>query len=89
MYACKLDALAWNKVCCEHEHTSTHAQMRTSKTREPRTRTHKVHAGDFLAFMTKDFYPACVHRVMRSSEERLSMPFLVRARGRHADERRL
>lgn len=51
----------------------------------------EVHVGDFLAFLTRDHYMACSHRVMRPrasaggppGEGRLSMPFLVRARADH------
>ena len=45
----------------------------------------EVHTGDFLAFLTRDFYPACVHRVVRPREdaERVSMPLLLRVCPRH------
>ena len=49
--------------------------------------------GDFLAFLSRDHYPACSHRVVRPPPAaatadavglgRLSMPFLVRPRSDH------
>ena len=40
--------------------------------------------GDFLAFLTRDYYPACAHRVLRpTGGNRLSMPMLIRARAEH------
>ena len=45
----------------------------------------EVHVGDFLAFLTRDYYPACCHRVLRPAGDagRLSLPFLVRCRNDH------
>ena len=58
----------------------------------------EVHVGDFLAFLTRDHYRACSHRVTRPlatasaggppGEGRLSMPFLVRARAGHVMDTR-
>ena len=52
-----------------------------------------MHVGDFLAFLSRDHYPACSHRVVRPPAAaatadavalgRLSMPFLVRPRSEH------
>ncbi|KAL1522071.1 hypothetical protein AB1Y20_021714 [Prymnesium parvum] len=44
-----------------------------------------VHVGDFLSFLTRDFYPASSHRVVRPAggASRLSFPFLVRPRNEH------
>jgi hypothetical protein len=52
-----------------------------------------VHVGDVLAFLSRDHYPACSHRVVRPPAAaatadavalgRLSMPFLVRPRSEH------
>ena len=43
----------------------------------------EVHVGDFLSFITRDYFPSCVHRVTRprgsaAATGRLSFPFLVR-----------
>ncbi len=45
----------------------------------------EVHVGDFLAFLTRDYFPACAHRVLRPTggRNRLSMPMLIRARAEH------
>ena len=45
----------------------------------------EVHVGDFLSFLSRDYFPSCVHRVTRplSGPGRLSFPFLVRPRQEH------
>ena len=53
----------------------------------------EVHVGDFLAFLSRDYFPPCVHRVTRprggrasasaGAAGRLSFPFLVRPRNDH------
>ena len=42
----------------------------------------EVHVGDFLSFLSRNYFPSCVHRVTRprSGPGRLSFPFLVRPR---------
>ena len=46
--------------------------------------------GDFLSFLTRDYFPSCVHRVTRPRHGpgRLSFPFLVRPRNEHVLETR-
>ena len=45
----------------------------------------EVHVGDFLCFLSREYFPSCVHRVVRpaSGPGRLSFPFLVRPRQEH------
>ena len=45
----------------------------------------EVHVGDFLSFLSRDYFPSCVHRVTRprAGPGRLSFPFLVRPRQEH------
>lgn len=45
----------------------------------------EVHVGDFLSFLSRDYFPSCVHRVTRPVQGpgRLSFPFLVRPRQEH------
>ena len=45
----------------------------------------EVHVGDFLSFLSRDYFPSCVHRVTRPKRGpgRLSFPFLVRPRNEH------
>jgi hypothetical protein len=48
----------------------------------------EVHVGDFLSFLSRDYFPACVHRVTRPvhGPGRLSFPFLVRPCNQHVME---
>jgi 23S rRNA-/tRNA-specific pseudouridylate synthase/isopenicillin N synthase-like dioxygenase len=50
----------------------------------------EVHVGDFLSFLTKDYFASCVHRVTRPrfGPGRLSFPFLVRPRNDHVIDTR-
>ena len=45
----------------------------------------EVHVGDFLSFLSRDYFPSCVHRVTRPrfGGGRTSFPFLVRPRQEH------
>ena len=50
----------------------------------------EVHVGDFLCFLSREYFPSCVHRVVRPiyGPGRLSFPFLVRPRQDHVLETR-
>lgn len=44
----------------------------------------EVHVGDFLAFLTREYFTACLHRVVQPrNTSRISSPFLVRLRPDH------
>lgn len=45
----------------------------------------EVHVGDFLAFLTREYFPSCLHRVLRPSRGvgRISMPLLMRCSHTH------
>jgi len=45
----------------------------------------EVHTGDFLSFLTRDYFPPCLHRILRpvGGVGRLSMPLLLRCAADH------
>lgn len=45
----------------------------------------EVHVGDFLSFLTGNFFPPCLHRILRPAggASRISMPLLLRCRQDH------